>query len=221
MIMSGDNMISIQEKNLFNRFSHEIKNPLTICSGYLEMLENQDSNNPYIKIIQSEIKRSISLINEYTKSQTLWIQKFDLATLLEEIQNILNPLFQENNAEIILFPMKKTFIYGDYEKLKQALINILKNAKEAQENEKLLIVIQQKETCKFQQIIITDNGIGMTKEELNKIAEDYYTTKEQGMGLGVSQIMETIKKHNGKIEYKSEKSKGTQIIIELPKKKKS
>ena len=112
MIMSGDNMISIQEKNLFNRFSHEIKNPLTICSGYLEMLENQDSNNPYIKIIQSEIKRSISLINEYTKSQTLWIQKFDLATLLEEIQNILNPLFQENNAEIILFPMKKTFIYG-------------------------------------------------------------------------------------------------------------
>ncbi len=65
-------------------------------------------------------------------------------------------------------------------------------------------------------IIVEDNGIGMTKEELEKVTEMFYTTKPTGSGLGVALSNEIIKAHNGELIYTSEKNKGTKVTIRLP-----
>ena len=108
---------------------------------------------------------------------------------------------------------------GDYNKLKQVFINLLKNAYEARSNEKLLIDIRVLSYSNYYQIWIVDNGIGMNQEELGKIKEEYYTTKEYGTGLGISYCDEIIMRHRGNLFYQSKKGLGTRIIITLPKKK--
>ena len=208
----------MKEKDTFNKLLHEIKNPLAVCNGYLEILERKE-NNPYFKIIKEEIERSLSIISDYSNNKTLKIEKeeLDLTMLYEDIKSTLNNLFKNNNSEIILLDNDEFYLEGDYNKLKQVFINILKNSYEAKNNNKLLVVIKTYITNNEYKISIVDNGIGMTKEELDKIEEDYYTTKSYGTGLGVSYIKNIIKLHGGNISYKSEKNIGTRIDINLPK----
>lgn len=199
--------------------AHEIKNPLTICNGYLDMLNNKDlqTRNTYLKIIKEEIKRSLLILSEFSDSLNKEI--IDLTYLFEDIKKTLNDLFLENNAEIILLDEDELLVEVDYEKLKQVFINILKNALEAKSNNKLLVVIKTLEGKDYYIITVIDNGIGMTKEELNNITKKYYTTKINGTGLGIPYIEDIIKKHQGMVEFHSRKDIGTEVKIILPKEK--
>ena len=79
------------------------------------------------------------------------------------------------------------------------------------------ITIELKETKNKINIIITDNGIGMDKETLEKLGQIFNTTKENGTGIGVALSKEIIKLHDGNIKYESELHKGTKVCINLPK----
>ena len=107
------------------------------------------------------------------------------------------------------------YINGDYNRLCQVIINILKNSVESIEtsgNINIKTILKNKKV----NLIIEDNGCGMDKETLNKISEPFFTTKKRGAGLGVSLIYEIIEAHNAKINYQSEKEKGTIVTIKIP-----
>ena len=215
-------MNTLTKENNYSLLAHEIKNPLAVCNGYLSILNDKDyqTRSNYINIIKEEINRSLLILSEFSKNNTLLnMEVIDLNCLFKDIKNTLNDLFLENNAEIILLDGDELLIKADYEKLKQVFINILKNALEAKSNNKLLVVIKTLEGKDYYIISIVDNGIGMTKEDLNNITKKYYTTKVFGTGLGIPYIKDIIEKHHGIIEYQSRKDIGTKIKIILPKEK--
>lgn len=216
---------SKKDKLLFeslSKLTHELKNPISVCKGYLEIIDKNGYQKApkYLPIISSEIERSLSVINDFSslgKLKELNKEEVDLQVLLEEIITILNPLFKKYNANIYLNVKQDIYLSLDYLRMKQVFVNILKNALEARkEEEPLNVLIEVKKSLKAIKITIKDNGIGMDKNTLDKITEIFYTTKANGNGLGVVLSKEIIEMHNGTINYKSQKEKGTTVTITLP-----
>ena len=107
------------------------------------------------------------------------------------------------------------YIEGDYNRLKQVFVNLLKNSLEAIEGDGNIKIITHVLKKKYY-IEIIDNGIGMDDETLDKVKEMFFTTKKNGSGLGVSLSNEIIKAHNGSIDYFSRLGNGTKVVVKLP-----
>ena len=210
-------------KNIsISKLTHELKNSLTVCNGYLEMINIKDKKKTlkYINIIKDEIRRSLAIINDfnnYGKLKRLELEEIDLTYLLEDISKTLSPLFKNNNGQIIIKNEEEIYLDADYNRLKQVFINLLKNTIEAKkEQEELLVKIQIKKSTNKIKITIEDNGIGMSKENLKHLYETFYTTKQFGTGLGIVYSKEVIELHGGTIKYESELNKGTKVFIDIP-----
>ncbi len=214
-----------KEKNLKTsifKLTHELKNPLAVCNGYLEMMDlsNESKTKRYFTILKDEIKRSLTIINDFSsfgKIKKIEREELDIYYLLEEIKDTLSPMFNSKNANIIIEDDKEVYLQADYSRLKQVFVNLLKNALEAKDKETIFINIKAKELKDKVKVTIKDNGCGMTKEELNHIGDTFYTTKENGTGLGLSYCKEIIDLHGGNIIFKSIKEKGTTVTLYFPK----
>lgn len=208
-------------KDALFKLTHEIKNPLAVCKGYLEMinLNDQEKSKKYISIMKQEINRSLNIISDFVEYNKIKVVKeqIDLGILLEEVYDSFKILVNANNIKLIYNEMsdEEIYIMGDYERLKQVLINLLKNSLESIDK-KGKIEIKTNIHNKYIDIIVEDSGKGMNKEELSKLTEMFYTTKENGTGLGVALSNEIINAHNGSLIYKSEINKGTKATIRLP-----
>ena len=211
-----------KEKNLKNslfKITHEVKNPIAVCKGYLSMMDynNIEKVKKYNEIILSEIDRTLDIMDnfsEYTKIN-VDLDLMDLDELISDTITGLKPIFKESNIEINYNYNDEIFINGDYKRLKQVLINTLKNSVEAIKGEGL-ITLKIRKTKKFVYLYIRDNGSGMTKEELDKIGELFYSSKQKGCGVGVTLSKEIVKLHGGELTYKSVFGEYTEAIIKLP-----
>ena len=204
------------------KITHEIKNPIAVCKGYLDMINVKDTDQVerYVPIIKSEIERLLSLLQDFLliNKSNLDLDIMDFNMLIEDTIQKLDPLLKDNNINLNLNIIDdEIFINGDYNRLSQVLINIIKNSIEAIPDEhKGKINITTKIKDKKYYLTVEDNGVGMNKEVLTNIKKPFYTTKKRGSGLGVSLIYEIVEAHNGKIEYSSEYGKGTKVTIQLP-----
>ncbi len=205
------------------KMTHEIKNPIAVCKGYLDMLDLNDKRKveKYIPIIKGEIERTLTLMDDYLEYTKVKINKeiVDIYMLLEEVIASLNLFFKENNIILKMnLPDDELYLNVDYNRIKQVLVNILKNSHEAFDPKKgkMIIKIETKVLKKYFQIIVTDNGIGMDQETLHNIMDLFFTTKRNGTGLGTSLSKEIIELHGGNIKYLSELNVGTKVIISLP-----
>lgn len=204
------------------KLNHELKNPLAVCNGYLEMFPeaSKKDQDKYIEIMQNEIKRSLTIINDFSslgKIKNIEVEEIDICYLLEEIKDILEPLFKKNKAKIEI-PDDEIYVEGDYNRLKQVFINLFKNSLESKRKEDLVVNVKIKEDNNDCIISMKDNGNGMSKETLEKIYNDFFTTKETGTGIGIPYIKEIIELHHGTLTYKSRENRGTTVLITLPKK---
>ena len=204
------------------KLTHEIKNPIAVCKGYLEMLDtkNKKKLEQYLPIIKDEINRTLLIINDFSDYGKLKIEKeeVDLVVLLEDIEETLSPLLKEQKVNLnFIMNEEEIYIQLDYNRMKQVLVNLIKNAIEAKdEKRKLEIKLSVKKLKDDIQIKIEDTGCGIEKEELQKISKIFYTTKEHGTGLGVALSKEIIEQHHGTLHYDSKVGKGTKITIILP-----
>ena len=199
------NMSNLEE---VRKFTHELKNSLMICQGYLEILEREVSSN-YISIIRKEINRSLQMIYNYSNNN-LKIERIDLSILLHDVVDTVYLYYLDNKCKITLKVKEELYIEGDYNKLKQVFLNILKNLYEAKATE---IIIKVNNKDDNYQIIIEDNGEGIDKDNVKKIGKDSFTTKDNGTGIGLAYCKDIINKLNGSLQIKSIKDKGTKIII--------
>ena len=205
------------------KLTHEIKNPLAVCKGYLDMLDlnNQEKVDKYIPIVKGEIERTLTLMDDYLDYTKVKIQKeeVDIYLLLNDIIESLELFFKENKINLeYLVPDDELYLRVDYNRIKQVIVNILKNATEARDinKEELIIKIRTRVTKNYFKIIIEDNGIGMDKDVLEQVTDLFFTTKKNGTGLGTSLSKEIVELHGGKIKYLSEVGIGTTVIINLP-----
>ena len=202
------------------KITHEIKNPLSVCRGYLDMILQNDYKNykKYIPIIDSEIKRTLLLMDDFLDYTKLKIDKeeVDIVYMLEELEEELKPLLESSDVEFnFTLPDDEIYLDIDYKRIKQVFINVIKNSIEARSNN-MIINVELEEKESGVEVVIKDTGIGMDKEVLDKIGENFYTTKPRGTGLGVSLSKEIVKLHGGNIKYQSVLNEGTTVFIDLP-----
>lgn len=212
--------------------SHEMRTPLTTINGLLEGLqynaipENQRENA--IQLMQNETSRLIRLVNEnldYEKIRTnqiaIVVKKFDGT---QAIKNILIQLTKkaENKGDTLYLDTEESIdVYADYDRFVQVIVNIIQNAIQFTENGNIHIELSKGylETV----IKISDNGIGMTKDQIKNIWDRYYkvdpsrkNTKYGESGLGLSIVQQLVRLHKGKIDVESEQGKGTTFIVSFP-----
>ena len=207
-------------KNSLFKLTHEIKNPIAVCKGYLDMinLDDEDKSRRYIGIIKSEIDRSLNVMSDFMEYSKIKVNKeiFDLVMLVDEIYESFNILINDKNIKFNYFnTYEELYLWGDYERLKQVFVNVIKNSIEAISSDGIIDINLEVVDNKVE-IVISDNGIGMDSYELDNVKEMFYTTKKNGTGLGVALSNEIILAHNGMIRYNSVKNEGTKCIISLP-----
>lgn len=208
-----------QIKESLFKITHEIKNPIAVCKGYIDMFDinKKEESLKYISIIKSEIDRTLNILTDLSELNKVKITKdiVDINMIIEEIIDSVTLLFGDKNIIINCSELDEIYIDGDYNKLKQVFINIFKNCYEAI-NDNGIINIDTSIEDKMYIIKIKDNGMGMSSETLNKIGEIFYTTKRNGTGIGVALSKQIINAHNGKLEYTSQLGVGTTAIVKIP-----
>ncbi|HDR7641687.1 PAS domain-containing sensor histidine kinase [Bacillus wiedmannii] len=208
---------------LSTAIAHEIKNPLTAMKGFMQLLKSMENKNTehYIDIVLAEVERIDSITNEFmtlAKPEALEIKTNDLNVLMKQIVMLLEPQAIMNCIQITTeFTSDTSFILCEGNQLKQAFINVLKNAIEATPmGGEILIQIEYAPDKKQVNIQFTDYGCGIEKERLPYLGEPFYSIKENGIGLGLMICYKIIEKHQGKILIESEVGKGTTVNINLP-----
>ena len=215
---SNYSLEELETKKKIFRIAHEIKNPIAVCYGYLDMLDvtDLDKVNKYIPIVRSEINRALVIMDDFLSLSNIAIRNeiLDIYLLIEDVYNTMEKLLQEKQVKLIVPKYNgELYIMGDYDRLKQVLVNIIKNAYEANSDR---ITITTNVTNKYVKIIIEDNGDGILPDNLKKVGEMFFTTKASGSGIGINLSKEIISLHNGEIKYDSVVDKGTKVMIKLP-----
>ena len=201
--------------------SHEIRNPMTTTKGFLQLLQGseQDKKNlDYIKLALDELNRAEEIVRDYltfAKPTQEKVETMDLKDQTEKVVAILRPLANMNSVDLDQ-RLSSVMIKGDQSLFQQCILNLLKNAIEAMPNGgKLAITISS--TTEWAIIDIKDSGCGMTDEQLRRLGEPYFTTKDQkGTGLGMMVVFRVIEAMKGKITVNSELGKGTHFVITIP-----
>ena len=218
-------MVSNMEKenklrdSLF-KLTHEIKNPIAVCKGYLDKLnlDDRDKSERYINIIKSEIDRSLNVMNDFMEYSKIKVNKeiFDMTLLLDEIYESFKLLVVNKNIKFNYDnEYEDIYVWGDFNRLKQVFVNIIKNSIESIEDNGIINIVV-KVVSKNVVISVLDNGCGMSEEDLVNNKEMFYSTKKKGTGLGVALSNEIIEAHNGELNYSSVKDNGTLCEIILP-----
>lgn len=205
--------------------AHEIRNPLTGIKGLVQLLAEKYTNDQdqyYFSVINDEINRINEIVSEFLILGKPTAQKTEILDLRKIIVDIEPLIISEANLNNIkyhsIIPDTPLFIDCTKDQLKQVLLNITKNAFESMEAGGLLTIklIELPNKC---HIKITDTGIGIPDEALEKIFQPFYTSKEFGTGLGLVVCKRIIQSFCGEIHLTSKENKGTQVDIFLPLKK--
>ena len=203
--------------------SHEVRNPLTASRGFIQLLSDDistETRKQYVDIALQELDRATEVINDYLTFAKPTLDMAETMNISEEIQRavkVIMPLANMNAIQIqlSLLPGDSYFVRGERKKFQQCLINILKNGIESMPNNRSLR-INQTYYKNIIQIHIRDEGTGMTQEQIDRLGEPYFTTKEKGTGLGLMVSYSIIKAMGGDILVTSEQGKGTCFSLRLP-----
>ncbi|MFD2970749.1 ATP-binding protein [Peribacillus deserti] len=203
--------------------SHEIRNPLTVTNGFLQLLNQSETitqeEKKYIEYSLQELKRAEKIVSDFlafAKPQSENMLYSNLEAEMEYTKNVIIPYANMHDVEVEY--NFKNSLYKRYDKnqLQQCLINLYKNGIEAMKENGGTLYIDVYEANKSIIIKIRDTGVGMDNEEISRLGRPYYSTKTEGTGLGMLMVYSTVHKLKGTIEVESEKRKGTTFSITLP-----
>ncbi|POQ98588.1 PAS domain-containing sensor histidine kinase [Alkalispirochaeta sphaeroplastigenens] len=208
--------------------AHEIKNPLGSIGIHAQLLEKSvasldcsDSRamKEYLEVISEEIERLNRIVVDFlfaVRPMDTQLEPADLNQLLEELLNFLRYELEEGGIKL-----ERDLDPGvpeldlDRRYFKQALLNIVKNAMSAMPQGGTLRVITQVRGDEAM-VRISDTGLGMSPEVLEKIFEPYFTTRDFGSGIGLTLVYKVVKEHMGDISVHSREGQGSTFSITLP-----
>jgi signal transduction histidine kinase/putative methionine-R-sulfoxide reductase with GAF domain len=205
-------------------FAHEIRNPLTSINILIHsMREKPPSGDSYkedFKVIEEEIHRINEIVDQFlrfAKPAPPLLEKTEVSSIFEETLQLLRPQIEKQ-----LIVVEKEFqplpiILIDREQMKQAILNLLLNAIQAMPGAgHLTLKGQNSEDGQWIHLSIQDSGVGIPGEDMNKLFDPFFSTKEGGIGLGLSIAHRIVDQHHGKIEVESTPGEGTLFTVWLP-----
>ncbi|WP_138419124.1 cell wall metabolism sensor histidine kinase WalK [Aquibacillus sediminis] len=222
-----------ERREFVSNVSHELRTPLTTMRSYLEALsdgawKDQDIAPQFLQVTQKETERMIRLVNDLlqlskmdSKAHSLYKERVNFAPFLHHIID----RFEMNKSEDISisrhFAKENIFVWVDKDKLTQVIDNIISNAiKYSPEGGKITIRVMKEQN--HLKVMISDQGLGIAREKLDKIFERFYRADKArsrnlgGTGLGLAIAKEIIEAHHGQIWAESKEGKGTTILFTLP-----
>lgn len=235
---SNEEIIKQEErrKTFMQDAAHEMRTPLTTVNGLLEGLEHdvipEEQRLRSIQLMRKETRRLIRLVNENMDYENIRSNRIilnrhqiPLDELMEEISEQMNEVVQESSNQLIIEEVEGLMVYADYDRLKQILVNLIKNAMQFTDDG--VIIVRGLKRDNATRISVIDTGIGMTEEEVSYIWDRYYkadesrvSTKYGESGLGLAIVQQLVELHQGSVEVVSEKGKGTAFHLDFPNAKK-
>ena len=213
--------------------SHELKTPITSIMGYADTLlegeYDKDTQNRFLNVIAEEARRMAKLVTDlltlsrFDNNQILQEKvKFDLGDLVKQCQEKVQIEIDKKGHKVECFVTADVpKVYADKEGIERVVLNILTNSiKYTPDGGSIKIYVGFVYNDAYIKVI--DNGLGIPEEDLNRIFERFYrvdkarTRQMGGTGLGLSIAKEILDKNNGTIDIKSEKGKGTEVVIRIP-----
>lgn len=211
---------------------HEVKNLMQSTKGMAQILEKrlklEDSDLARLKNIQHEQDQASSLLAEYISQGNLdsLVGEFSLNEAVQEVVILNKHSFEIKGIELLTeLDDELPLIWMDKQRIKQVLINCLDNCREAIEQrceqepdlEGLIVISTQlDEAAGVVRLMVEDNGIGLSDEQLQKFFKPYYTTKKNGTGLGTSLSESVVRLHGGKMMVDGALGDGCRVTVELP-----
>ena len=213
--------------------SHELKTPITSIMGYADTLlegeYDKDTQNRFLNVIAEEARRMAKLVTDlltlsrFDNNQVLQEKvRFDLGELVKQCQEKVQIEIDKKQHKVECFVTADVpAVYADKEGIERVVLNILTNSiKYTPDGGNIKIYVGFVYNDAYIKVI--DNGLGIPEEDLNRIFERFYrvdkarTRQMGGTGLGLSIAKEILDKNNGSIDIKSEKGKGTEVVIRIP-----
>lgn len=205
---------------LARTLAHEIRNPLTnihLSLDHLRVNDITEAQTNYFGIIQRNAKRIGAIISELldtARPTEMMLKQTSLQDILDEsITAAMDRIVLKNIKLQIRYPDNILYIPADKDKLKIAFLNIIINAVEAMEEEegKLVVaMVHHHQTC---EVRITDNGTGITEDNLQRLFEPYFTSKRNGLGLGLAATLNILQAHHAEVDVHSVVGSGTTFVI--------
>ncbi|MDR2476192.1 MAG: PAS domain-containing protein [Treponema sp.] len=218
--------------------AHEIKNPLGSISIHLQLMQKALAKNPhlagkadaknksagdlfgkYLKILNEEVDRLNHIVVDFlfaVRPMALELREGNINSLIDELAGFVGPEMELSRIKVLLeLDEKLPPVLMDERYLKQALLNLIKNAQAAMPAGGLLTIASMKADNEVR-ISICDTGVGISEENLTKIFEPYFTTRDNGTGLGLTMVFKIIREHQGEISVDSREGEGTNFEISLP-----
>ncbi|MTK11029.1 MAG: PAS domain S-box protein [Clostridiaceae bacterium] len=205
---------------------HETRNFLTTIKGRSQLIsavtQKQDVKKHALKINEEvdEVNRIISEFLFLSKPRETELMEVSMIDIFQSIKSMVKSSSLVKGIDVdFQLSKEERYVMCDEAELKQVILNICKNAVDAmtdKTNAKLKVETGFNESAKEMFIRITDNGVGISEENLKKIGTPFFTTKRNGTGLGLNVCYKIIKEHKGKIEIESILGKGTTFSIMLP-----
>lgn len=204
--------------------SHEVRNPLTVTRGFLQMLKDPSIDEKkrlyYLNTAIDELDRAETIIKDYlnfAKPQSNLASSICVKEEIEKALELILPYANHFSVNIKKDLMAGMNISGEAVKFHQCILNIIKNGIEAMPNGGDLVISCREMANDHVSITIEDTGCGMSPQQLAKIGEPYFSTKaEKGTGLGMMVVNKIIQEMGGTVEVKSKLNKGTKFKITLP-----
>lgn len=212
--------------------SHEFQSPLSSIQGFSKTLQTEkmsvEERNHYLQIIEGESKRMSSLCKQLLtlasldkEEKVLQIKEFNLQKQIKDVIFMLEWKWREKDIAVE-FDVPDITIKGDENLLHQVWSNIFTNSiKFSNDGGTIEFFVEELESSVI--ISISDNGIGMEKEEMDRIFDRFYKVDTararnvEGSGLGLSIVQKIVELHNGTVSVYSTKGEGTTVRVELPK----
>ncbi|MYL65033.1 two-component sensor histidine kinase [Bacillus hwajinpoensis] len=216
-VMEGQKLEVVS--HLAASISHEVRNPLTVSRGFLQLIENDlesKQTKDYMELAINELDRATEIINDYltfAKPFPEDVEEIDVASEIAYSVGVITPLATLKDVTITTkIDISPTTIQSEKRKFQQCLMNIFKNAIEAMPDGGTLTVTTKIEKKKLE-ISIADTGIGMTEEQLSRMGQPFFTTKEKGTGLGMMVSHSIVQAMKGEIIYVSTQGEGTTVHL--------
>lgn len=218
-----NNIIHIEKSGVVSQLaasvSHEVRNPLTVSRGFLQLLKSEDltkeKKESFIYLAIQEIDRASDIINDYLTFAKPAMEKAEVLKINKELRYAIDMITPMANMQSVLIHVnldEDVHIIGERQKLQQCLINLMKNSVEAMPSGGTLTVKTRIDSDKVQ-VSLTDTGCGMSKEQVQRLGEPYFSTKQKGTGLGMMVVFSIIEAMGGKIKINSQQAKGTEVVI--------
>jgi len=202
--------------------AHEIKNPLSSIKGMTQVLEENLNDPDFIlkfqDIVPRQIDRINGLIEKLLKSgqpQGLSLAEVDLNRVIEDVLGLIEAQCRKQGVTLVKQLSAVPRIMGDAEQLSQALMNLALNALQAMPAGGTLTIGSWRQGAELVGVEVGDTGTGIPEEKLDRIFDPFFTSRDEGTGMGLAVVYRVIKEHGGEIQVESRVGKGTRFSLWL------